>query len=49
MPYKSEAQRRWAHSTAGVKALGGRAKVSEWDAATKGKRLPKRVKKSKRK
>jgi hypothetical protein len=42
MPYKSQAQQRWAHTPAGVKALGGSAKVAEWDAATKGKKLPER-------
>jgi hypothetical protein len=35
MPFVSEAQRRWGHSAAGQKALGGPAKVKEWDAATK--------------
>jgi hypothetical protein len=44
MPYKSQAQRRWAHTEAGTEALGGRAKVAEWDAATKGKDLPARKK-----
>ncbi len=44
MPYKSEAQRRWAHSKAGVKALGGKEKVKEWDEASKGKKLPKKEK-----
>jgi hypothetical protein len=41
MPYKSLAQEGWAHTPAGQKALGGAAKVAEWDAATKGKKLPK--------
>jgi hypothetical protein len=40
MPYKSDAQRRWAHTKRGVKALGGKGKVEEWDQASKGKRLP---------
>lgn len=44
-PYRSEAQRRWAHTAAGKKALGGEAGVSEWDSATKGKHLPEKVKK----
>ena len=47
MPYKSEAQRKWAHTKAGTKALGGKKAVEEWDNATKGKKLPKRVKKNK--
>ena len=47
MPYKSQAQRRWAHTKAGTKALGGKKAVEEWDKATKGKKLPKKVKKNK--
>lgn len=49
MPYKSDAQRKWAHSASGIKALGGKAKVAEWDAASKGKKLPKKIKKNKSK
>ena len=48
MPYKSEAQRRFMHTRAGTKALGGKAKVAEWDRASKGKHLPKRAKKKSR-
>ena len=44
MPYKSQAQERWAHTPAGKKALGGAKKVAEWDKASKGKKLPKKVK-----
>jgi len=40
MPYSSDAQRRWAHTSAGTKALGGKSKVHEWDEASKGKELP---------
>lgn len=47
MPYKSQAQRKWAHTKVGTKALGGKKAVEEWDKATKGKKLPKRVKKGK--
>lgn len=36
MPFKSRAQQRWAHTIQGEKALGGPAKVHEWDEATKG-------------
>lgn len=43
MPYSSDAQRRWAHTTAGVKALG-KAKVKEFDKASKGMDLPEKVK-----
>lgn len=49
MPYKSDAQRRWAHTPKGKKALGGDEKVAEWDAASKGKKLPERVTKKLRK
>jgi 8-oxo-dGTP pyrophosphatase MutT (NUDIX family) len=45
-PYKSDAQRRWAHTNEGEKSLGGKAAVHEWDEATKGKKLPEKVKKS---
>ena len=48
MPYLSESQRRWAHTRAGTKALGGRKKVAEWDSATSGKKLPEHVKKGKK-
>jgi len=44
MPYKSDAQRRWAHTPTGIRALGGPKKVAEWDATSKGMRLPNRVK-----
>lgn len=42
MPFKSDAQRRWAHTDAGELALGGPDKVSEWDTASKGLKLPRR-------
>lgn len=42
MPYKSDAQRRWAHTKKGIQALGGAAKVAEWDSASKGMSLPER-------
>lgn len=41
MPWKSKAQERWGNSEAGEEALGGEAKVAEWNKATKGKKLPK--------
>lgn len=47
MPWKSKKQRAWGHSPEGIKALGGKKAVEEWDNATKGKKLPKRVKKGK--
>ena len=39
-PYLSDAQRKWAHTAAGTKALGGKAKVKEWDRVSEGKTLP---------
>lgn len=47
MPYKSQAQRKWAHTKAGTKALGGKKAVEEWDKATGNRKLPKYVKKGK--
>ena len=47
MPWKSQTQRKWGNSPAGIKALGGKKNVEEWNKATKGKKLPQRVKKSK--
>ncbi len=47
MPYESNSQRRWAHTAKGIKALGGKAKVAEWDRASKGKKLPEKKMKSK--
>ncbi|MES2060249.1 MAG: hypothetical protein V4438_04430 [Patescibacteria group bacterium] len=47
MAYKSKAQEAWAHTPKGIKALGGKAKVAEWDRASKGMKLPKKVKKKK--
>jgi hypothetical protein len=40
MPYVSKKQEAWAHTKTGMKALGGQAKVSEWDKASKGMMLP---------
>ena len=40
MPYVSGAQRGWAHTSAGTKALGGPQKVAEWDQASKGQHVP---------
>lgn len=47
MPFKSEAQRRWAYTPQGTKALGGKKAVAEWEKATGSKKLPKVVKKGK--
>lgn len=43
MPFKSKAQQRWAYSKTGTKALGGPAKVAEWQKATGKAKLPQRV------
>ena len=42
MPFKSQKQRAWGHSKAGMKALGGAEKVAEWEKDTPSK-LPERV------
>ena len=47
MPYKSEAQRKWGHTKEGMKALGGKKAVEEWDKATGDRKLPKYAKKKK--
>lgn len=47
MPYKSLAQEKWAHTKRGMKSLGGKSKVAEWDNASRGKKLPIKVKKKK--
>jgi hypothetical protein len=46
MPWKSLKQEKWGNSPAGKKALG-KAGVDEWNAASKGKKLPKRAAKKK--
>lgn len=45
-PYVSEAQRRWAHTPAGIRALGGKKNVAHWDKETKGKKIPEKVSKT---
>ena len=42
MPYKSDAQRKWAHTPTGMKQLG-KKKVTEYDKASKGLVLPVKV------
>ena len=46
MPYKSAAQRRKFHALLNRGAISA-ATVAEWDQASKGKKLPERVKKKK--
>ena len=48
MPFKSEAQRRWAMTKEGTKALGGKKAVEEWTKATGNKQLPKYAPKKKK-
>lgn len=49
MPFKSQAQRAWAYTKEGTKALGGKKAVAEWEAATGKKKLPKYANKKKKK
>ncbi len=43
MPFVSKAQQKWAHTPKGMKALGGPAKVKEWEDATNYSKLPEHV------
>ena len=43
MPFVSSAQQRWGHTPEGQKALGGKKKVAEWDAATDYNNIPEKV------
>ena len=47
MPFKSQAQRKWAMTPEGTRALGGKKAVQEWERATGNKKLPKVAKKGK--
>lgn len=49
MPFKSQAQRKWAYTKEGTKALGGKQAVAEWEKVTGSKKLPKYVPKTKKK
>lgn len=44
MPYKSSQQRAWFHSPGAIKAGINKATVSEFDKASKGLKLPEKVK-----
>ena len=48
MPYKSDAQRKWAHTPTGRKELGPE-KLAEFDKASKGVKLLKKSKPRKKK
>ena len=45
MPFKSEAQRKWAYTKEGTRALGGKKAVAEWEKAAGDRKLPKYAKK----
>jgi hypothetical protein len=45
MPYKSDAQRRFFHSAGAKKAGISKKTVEEFDKASKGKKLPNKIKK----
>lgn len=47
MPYVSKAQERFFHSPGAKKAGITTAQIAEYDKASKGKKLPSRVKKKK--
>jgi hypothetical protein len=47
MPFKSVQQEKWAYTPAGTRALGGKAKVAEWQSATNQKALPEKAPKKK--
>ncbi len=47
MPWKSLKQERWGNSSAGKKALGAKG-VREWNRATMGKKLPRKVQQKKK-
>lgn len=49
MPFVSTQQRKWAHTKAGTKALGGKKAVAEWEKATGDRKLPKYAPKKKSK
>ena len=41
MPFVSKKQQAWGNSPAGIKALGGKTKVEQWNKETGNKKLPK--------
>jgi hypothetical protein len=43
MPFVSKKQNAWAHTDAGMEALGGPKKVKEWESDTDYASLPERV------
>lgn len=49
MPYKSDAQRKFFHSKGAEKAGITKKDVKKWDKESKGKDVPEKVKKKKKK
>ncbi len=43
MPFKSKAEARWGNSPSGLRALGGKDKVDEWNQSTNFDALPDKV------
>jgi len=43
MPFRSRAQSRWGNSPAGLRALGGKDKIDEWNASTDLGSLPEKA------
>ena len=43
MPFRSKKQNAWAHTEAGMEALGGPSKVKEWESDTDYSSLPEKV------
>lgn len=48
MPFRSKKQNAWGHTEAGMEALGGPAKVKEWEGETEYNTLPDKVSKNKK-
>lgn len=48
MPFVSKKQQAWGNSPAGIKALGGKKNVNEWNKSTP-KNIPKQAPKKKSK
>jgi hypothetical protein len=49
MPFLSKKQNAWAHTPTGTKALGGKAKVKEWEQVTDYSKIPYKVAHTERK
>jgi hypothetical protein len=49
MPFLSKKQNAWAHTPTGTKALGGKAKIKEWEQVTDYSKIPYKVAHTERK